>query len=202
MRPCRRCLRSRRDRSRGGPGSMPGARPDRTTARAPYGADRPPLSSPRCGESAERRRQVSARAGKQYQIAARVALRRCGKSVDISWTSGTSPISGPLKTERDRLPRVPALSTVVERVLPLAVLALSAISVQVMGLSPSGAPRLRALSEEKRRVDVEISRLGDQIRRLRVEVRPLKSDPARVEQVARDELGLLRQTEIVVQFGP
>ena len=107
-----------------------------------------------------------------------------------------------MKTERDRLPRVPALSTVVERVLPLAVLALSAISVPVMVLSPSGAPRLRALSEEKRRVDVEISRLGDQIRRLRVEVRHLKSDPAKVEQVARDELGLLRQTEIVVQFGP
>ena len=97
---------------------------------------------------------------------------------------------------------MPALSTVVERVLPLAVLALSAISVPVMVLSPSGAPRLRALSEEKRRVDVEISRLGDQIRRLRVEVRHLKSDPAKVEQVARDELGLLRQTEIVVQFGP
>jgi cell division protein FtsB len=97
---------------------------------------------------------------------------------------------------------MPALSTVVERVLPLAVLAISAISVPVMVLSPSGAPRLRALSEEKQRVDVEVSRLGDQIRRLRVEVRHMKSDPAKVEQVARDELGLLRQTEIVVQFGP
>ena len=94
-----------------------------------------------------------------------------------------------------------SLSTLVERVLPVAVLALSAISVPLMILAPTGAPRLRALSEEKRRVDVEISRLGDQIRRLRVEVRQLNSDPAKVEQVARDELGLLRQTEIVVQFG-
>ena len=96
---------------------------------------------------------------------------------------------------------MPSFSTLVERVLPVAVLAMSAISVPLMILSPTGAPRLRALSEEKRRVDVEISRLGDQIRRLRVEVRQLKSDPAKVEQVARDELGLLRQTEIVVQFG-
>ena len=94
-----------------------------------------------------------------------------------------------------------SFSTLVERVLPLGVLALSVVSVPVMIFSPAGAPRLRALSEEKRRVDVEISRLGDQIRRLRVEVRQLKSDPAKIEQVARDELGLLRQTEIVVQFG-
>jgi len=81
------------------------------------------------------------------------------------------------------------------------VLAISAISVPVMILAPTGAPRLSSLTEEKRRVDVEISRLGDQIRQLRVEVRQLKSDPAKVEQVARDELGLLRRTEIVVQFG-
>jgi cell division protein FtsB len=106
-----------------------------------------------------------------------------------------------LKKGRATVPTVASLSTLVERALPLAVLAMSAISVPLMIVSPTGAPRLRALSEEKRRVDVEISRLGDQIRRLRVEVRQLKSDPAKVEQVARDELGLLRQTEIVVQFG-
>ncbi|HVW24319.1 MAG TPA: septum formation initiator family protein [Polyangiaceae bacterium] len=94
-----------------------------------------------------------------------------------------------------------SVSAIVERLLPVAVLAISAISVPVMILSPTGAPRLRALTEEKRRVDVEISRLGDQIRQLRAEVRQLKSDPASVEQVARDELGLLRRTEIVVQFA-
>ena len=93
------------------------------------------------------------------------------------------------------------ISALVERLLPIAVLAVSAISVPVMILAPTGAPRLRALMEEKRRVDVEVSRLGDQIRKLRVEVRQLRSDPSKVEQVARDELGLLRRTEIVVQFG-
>jgi len=96
---------------------------------------------------------------------------------------------------------VTSLSTILERVLPLLVLSVSVVSVPVMIFSPTGAPRLRALSEEKRRVDVEVSRLGDQIRRLRVEVRQMKSDPAKIERVARDELGLLRQTEIVVQFG-
>ena len=123
------------------------------------------------------------------------------KCAQISGTSRSLPISGPPKTRRARVWSVASLSTLVERLLPLSVLAISAISVPVMILAPTGAPRLRALTEEKRRVDVEISRLGDQIRQLRAEVRELKSDPAKVEQVARDELGLLRRTEIVVQFA-
>jgi cell division protein FtsB len=88
-----------------------------------------------------------------------------------------------------------------QRFLPAAVLGISMISVPAMLLSPSGIPRLRSLNEEKVRVDLEISRLGDQIRRLRAEVSLLKDDPAKVEQVARAELGLLRQTELVFQFG-
>lgn len=88
----------------------------------------------------------------------------------------------------------------IERGLPVAVLALSAISVPVMTLAPTGVPRLRALEREKARVDLEVSRLGDQIRKLRAEVKRLKEDPARVEQAARDELGLLRQTELVFRF--
>jgi len=88
----------------------------------------------------------------------------------------------------------------IERGLPVAVLALSAISVPVMMLAPTGIPRLRALEQEKARVDLEVSRLGDQIRKLRAEVRRLKEDPARVEQAARDELGLSRQSELVFRF--
>ena len=124
-----------------------------------------------------------------------------GKCCEISRTLRSLPISGPLKTRRARVRPVAPISALVERLLPIAVLAVSAISVPVMILAPTGAPRLRALMEEKRRVDVEVSRLGDQIRKLRVEVRQLRSDPSKVEQVARDELGLLRRTEIVVQFG-
>jgi len=89
-----------------------------------------------------------------------------------------------------------------ERCLPLFLLGLSAVSVPWMILSTTGVPRLRALGEEKTQVDLEISRLGDEIRKLRVEVRHIKDDPAKIEQVARDQLGLLRQTEIVFQFTP
>jgi cell division protein FtsB len=91
-------------------------------------------------------------------------------------------------------------SSVLQRALPLLLLITSVVSVPFLVLSPTGAPRLRTLKDEKTRVDLEISRLGDQIRRLRVEVRRLKDDPSKVEQVARDQLGLLRQTELVFQF--
>ena len=92
-------------------------------------------------------------------------------------------------------------SGLAQRGLPLFVLGLSAVSVPWMILSAIGVPRLRALGEEKAQVDLEISRLSDEIRKLRVEVRHIKDDPAKIEQVARDQLGLLRQTEIVFQFS-
>jgi len=97
---------------------------------------------------------------------------------------------------------VNGFSGLAERFLPLFVLGLSAVSVPWMILSATGVPRLHALGEEKAQVDLEISRLGDEIRKLRAEVRHIKDDPAKIEQVARDQLGLLRQTEIVYQFTP
>ncbi len=89
----------------------------------------------------------------------------------------------------------------IQRVLPLAVLAVAAISVPVMMLSPVGLPRLRNLEEERRQANEEISRLSAQITELRAEVARIKTDPAAVERVARDELGLVRATEVVFQFS-
>ena len=88
----------------------------------------------------------------------------------------------------------------VQRVMPLAVLALAAISVPVLILSSTGLPRLQGLREEKVRADEELSRLSQQIWELRAEVAKIKDDPAAVERAARDELGLVRRTEVVFQF--
>jgi cell division protein FtsB len=93
------------------------------------------------------------------------------------------------------------VSIFAQRVLPLAVLAVAAVSVPFMMLSPTGLPRLRNLEEERRRADEEISRLSSQINDLRAEVARSKSDPAAVERAARDELGLVRTTEVVFQFS-
>lgn len=88
-----------------------------------------------------------------------------------------------------------------QRVLPIAVLVVAAVSVPVMILSADGLGRLKHLEAEKERADEEVSRLSEQISRLRAEVRRIKDDPATVERVARDELGLVRQTEVVFQFS-
>jgi len=84
--------------------------------------------------------------------------------------------------------------------MPLAVLAVAAISVPMMMLSSTGLPRLQGLREEKVRADDEVSRLSQQIWELRAEVARIKDDPAAVERAARDELGLVRRTEVVFQF--
>lgn len=83
----------------------------------------------------------------------------------------------------------------------MGVLAVAIVSVPVMIFSNDGLARLRHLEAEKVRADEEVSRLSAQIRKLRSEVRRMKEDPAMVERVARDELGLVRQTEVVFQFS-
>ncbi len=86
------------------------------------------------------------------------------------------------------------------RLLPIGILGLAIVAVPVMIFSPTGLDRLRGLREEKRRVEAEVSQLSLEIEELRAEVERIKHDPAAVEQVARDELGLVRKTEVVFQF--
>ncbi len=87
-----------------------------------------------------------------------------------------------------------------ERALPICILTLAIVAVPLMFFSRSGLPRLNNLREERREAEREVSRLAQQIRELRVQVARIKSDPSAVEQVARDQLGLVRQTELVFQF--
>jgi cell division protein FtsB len=88
----------------------------------------------------------------------------------------------------------------VERVLPLTILALAAIGSPIMMLAPEGLPRLRSLSKELGEVDAENTNLRRQIAHLKGEVAHLREDPAAIERIARDELGLIRTTEVVFQF--
>ena len=88
-----------------------------------------------------------------------------------------------------------------ERAFPAVLLMLSAVSVPILVFSPTGLSRLHHLEAERDRVDREVAQITRQIEQLRAEVAQAKSDPAAVERLARDELGLVRQTEIVFQFG-
>jgi cell division protein FtsB len=88
-----------------------------------------------------------------------------------------------------------------EHALPAALLLLSLVAVPILVLSPTGLARLRHLETERDRADREVAQITRQIEQLRGEVARAKSDPAALERIARDELGLVRQTELVFQFG-
>ncbi len=86
------------------------------------------------------------------------------------------------------------------RGLPLAVLTVSLIAVPVLVLEPQGMPRMRALEKELRDVEAENTELRRDVARLRTEVKDLRDNPAAVERIAREQLGLVRKSEVVFQF--
>ncbi|MCU0690536.1 MAG: septum formation initiator family protein [Polyangiaceae bacterium] len=93
-------------------------------------------------------------------------------------------------------------SLFIERGLPLLILAVAAIGAPALMLAPAGIPRLRAIEAEMAQVERENAELAEKIRLLRLQVQELKDNPKTVERIARDELGLVRNTEVVFQFPP
>jgi len=88
-----------------------------------------------------------------------------------------------------------------QRILPIGILAVAIVCVPVQVLRPEGLARMRGLEQELADVKSENADLTRDIARLRCEVRELKDDPAMVEKIARDELGLVRKSEVVFQLG-
>jgi len=83
----------------------------------------------------------------------------------------------------------------------MALLAVALVGAPLMIFEPEGLPRMRALEKELAAVNDENADLRREVARLRVEVRDLRDDPAAVERIARDQLGLVRKSEVVFQFG-
>jgi cell division protein FtsB len=92
------------------------------------------------------------------------------------------------------------LANLVERVLPVAVLVVAVVGAPVLIFSPQGLPRLRGLEKELGDVHEENAELRREIEALRGRVVRLRDDPRAVERIARDNLGLVRQSEVVFQF--
>ncbi|CAN94072.1 putative septum formation initiator protein [Sorangium cellulosum So ce56] len=88
-----------------------------------------------------------------------------------------------------------------ERTLPIAVLIVAVVGAPIMIFSPQGLPRLRELERELADVEEENAELGRQIEALRGKVARLRDDPTAVERIARDNLGFVRQSEVVFQFS-
>ncbi len=89
-----------------------------------------------------------------------------------------------------------------ERFLPGFILVVAAIGAPVMIFSSDGLPRLRSLEKELTQVQKENEEERRQIAFLRQAVAAMKDNPAAVERIARDELGLVRKDEVVFQFPP
>jgi cell division protein FtsB len=87
-----------------------------------------------------------------------------------------------------------------ERVLPVAILVLAVVGAPILIFSPQGLPRLRGLERELSEVDDENADLRREIDGLHGRVTRLRDDPGALERIARDNLGLVRQTEVVFQF--
>jgi cell division protein FtsB len=99
------------------------------------------------------------------------------------------------------LSRLSRPEELVQRTLPIAMLSLALIAVPVLVLEPEGLPRLRSLEKELDQVTAENAESTREVERLRVEVQELRDDPAAVERIARGELGMVRKSEVVFQFG-
>ena len=87
-----------------------------------------------------------------------------------------------------------------ERTLPIAILAVALVGAPLLIFQPEGLPRMRALEKELTEVNTENAELRRDVAHLRVQVRALRDDPAAVERIARDQLGLVRKSEVVFQF--
>ncbi|MDQ3032877.1 MAG: septum formation initiator family protein [Myxococcota bacterium] len=84
--------------------------------------------------------------------------------------------------------------------LPLSLLIGSIIAVPLLVTGDQGLPRYRALRDELAEVERINERTREEVRHLHIEARALRSDERAIERVARDELGMVRDGEIVFQF--
>jgi cell division protein FtsB len=67
-------------------------------------------------------------------------------------------------------------------------------------LDEQGLPRYRALRAELTQVQKANQRMRREVRDLQQTVQRLRTDPLAIERIARDELGMVRDGEILFQF--
>jgi cell division protein FtsB len=85
--------------------------------------------------------------------------------------------------------------------LPFSLLVLAIVAVPLRILDEQGLPRYRVLRDELREVDASNERLRRDVRALSREVDALRTEPDAIERIARDELGMVREGELIFQFN-
>jgi cell division protein FtsB len=86
--------------------------------------------------------------------------------------------------------------------LPFGLLVFAVVCVPLRILSEEGLPRYRKLRDQLARTRDDNVHVSAQIDKLSDQVRALRRDPSAVERIARDELGMIREGEVLFQFTP
>lgn len=84
--------------------------------------------------------------------------------------------------------------------LPLLLLGMAVVAVPLLMFDPKGLPRYQALNTELQRARNFNAKLSTDVEHLKQEVKGLRTDRLAVERIARDELGMVHEGEIVFQF--
>ena len=84
--------------------------------------------------------------------------------------------------------------------LPFSLMVMAIMTVPTLVLDEQGLPRYRHLRAELAELRESNEELVREIAALKREIEALRTDPAYVERIARDELGMVRDEEIVLQF--
>jgi cell division protein FtsB len=83
---------------------------------------------------------------------------------------------------------------------PFALLLSVIVAVPLRMLDEQGLPRYRALRTELNHVRRSNRQMVQEVLALQKKIEKLRRDPLAVEDIARDELGMLREGEILFQF--
>ena len=85
-------------------------------------------------------------------------------------------------------------------IIPLGLLVITSVAVPLRLIDGQCIPRYLELRAQLERVAHSNSQLEREITTLRQDTELLKNDARAIERLARDELGMVRQGEIVFQF--
>lgn len=84
--------------------------------------------------------------------------------------------------------------------VPFALLTVTIIAVPLLIFDDKSLPRLQQLKAELTRAEKSSEQLRRDVEAARRRVKKLREDPAAIEKIARDELGMLRKDELIFQF--
>jgi cell division protein FtsB len=82
-------------------------------------------------------------------------------------------------------------------------IAIALVALAIHGVfGPHGLLAMHRTKQEVERLQLEIKQLNEENRQLSEQVKALESDPATIERIAREEMGLVRPGELIFKLPP